>query len=96
MVSGHHGVQTWTQLPAYKSYKSPYGPNYKIPYNFHGIDVTKATRFGVTAASFGAVAGFFALYFFSEVPKVRKDIMQKLPLIGDSFIREIPPSDNPF
>jgi hypothetical protein len=31
---------------------------------------------GATVASFGAVAGFFALYFFSEIPKVRKDIMQ--------------------
>ena len=31
---------------------------------------------GITAGSFGAVAGFFALFFFSDVPKVRKDIMQ--------------------
>lgn len=29
-----------------------------------------------TAGSFGVVAGVFALFFFSEVPKVRKDIMQ--------------------
>lgn len=29
-----------------------------------------------TAGSFGAVAGVFALFFFSEVPKVRTDIMQ--------------------
>ena len=58
------------------------------------------------------VAGIFALQFFSEVPKVRKDIMQvcsldgsrtwkmdahriqKLPVIGDYFERETPPSDN--
>lgn len=31
---------------------------------------------GLTAASFGGVAGVFALFFFSDVPKVRKDIMQ--------------------
>lgn len=31
---------------------------------------------GLTAASFGGVAGIFALFFFSDVPKVRKDIMQ--------------------
>lgn len=30
---------------------------------------------GLTAASFGGVAGIFALFFFSDVPKVRKDIM---------------------
>lgn len=31
---------------------------------------------GITAGSFGAVAGIFALFFFSDVPKVRVDIMQ--------------------
>ena len=31
---------------------------------------------GITAASFGAVGGIFLLQFFSEVPKVRRDIMQ--------------------
>lgn len=31
---------------------------------------------GITAASFGVVGGVFALQFFSEVPKVRRDIMQ--------------------
>jgi len=27
-------------------------------------------------AGFGVAAGIFALFFFSDVPKVRKDIMQ--------------------
>lgn len=49
---------------------------------------------GATLGGFGAVAGFFALFFFSDVPKVRKDIMQKIPIIGDRFKREIPASDN--
>ena len=31
---------------------------------------------GITLASFGVVGGIFALQFFSEVPKVRRDIMQ--------------------
>ncbi|MCJ1295078.1 hypothetical protein MMC34_006639 [Xylographa carneopallida] len=51
---------------------------------------------GITAGSFGAVAGIFALFFFSDVPKVRKDIMQKIPIIGDQFDKSVPPSDNPF
>jgi hypothetical protein len=28
---------------------------------------------------FGGVAGFFALFFFSDVPRVRKDILQVRP-----------------
>jgi len=31
---------------------------------------------GITLGAFGGVAGFFALFFFSDVPRVRKDIMQ--------------------
>ncbi|KAJ8062067.1 hypothetical protein OCU04_009846 [Sclerotinia nivalis] len=30
---------------------------------------------GLTLAGFGASAGFFALFFFSDIPKVRNDIM---------------------
>ncbi len=40
--------------------------------------------------------GIFGLFFFSDVPKVRVDIMQKLPVIGGYFVKEIPPEDNPF
>ncbi|THX43514.1 hypothetical protein D6D10_01096 [Aureobasidium pullulans] len=51
---------------------------------------------GTTAAGFGAVAGIFALFFFADIPRVRKDIMQKVPFIGDHFVKEIAPEDNPF
>ena len=30
---------------------------------------------GLTAGAFGAAAGFFAIFFFADVPRVRKDIM---------------------
>lgn len=45
---------------------------------------------------FGGVAGVFALFFFSDVPRVRIDIMEKIPIIGARFKKEIPPEDNPF
>ncbi len=51
---------------------------------------------GVLAGGFGGVAGIFALFFFAEVPKVRVDIMQKVPILGSYFVVEIPPEDNPF
>lgn len=51
---------------------------------------------GGLAAGFGGVAGFFALFFFAEVPKVRDDIMKKIPILDKFFTHEIPPEDNPF
>ena len=40
--------------------------------------------------------GVFALFFFDEVPRVREDILRKVPIIGNYFVREIPDEDNPF
>ena len=60
------------------------------------MSAPKAIRYGSIAAGFGVSAGIFAIFFFSEVPKVRNDILVKVPIIGPYFIREIPPEDNPF
>ncbi len=51
---------------------------------------------GIMASLFGVSVGVFALYFFSAVPRVREDILEKLPGIGDYFHQEVPPEDNPF
>lgn len=48
----------------------------------------------MTLGAFGATAGIFAIFFFGEVPRVRNDLLSKLPFIGHRFIREIPASDN--
>jgi hypothetical protein len=48
---------------------------------------------GVVAGGFGASLGLFALFFFGEVPRVRKDIFQKLPFFDRYFDRTIPPED---
>ncbi|KAI9839323.1 MAG: hypothetical protein M1819_003318 [Sarea resinae] len=90
------GITPPVSQPSYPTYQSPFGPKIKTQPHFHGFGPTQALRLGITGASFAGVAGIFALYFFSDVPRVRRDIMQKLPLIGEHFIREIPPSDNPF
>lgn len=45
---------------------------------------------------FGVAAVTGLVLFFDEVPRVRKDILQKLPIVGSYFLREIPPEDNPF
>lgn len=45
---------------------------------------------------FGAVLGIAGTFFFSDVPRFRIDVMQKLPIIGEHFHKELPPEDNPF
>ncbi|KAF2398237.1 hypothetical protein EJ06DRAFT_558613 [Trichodelitschia bisporula] len=95
-VSGHHGIQPWSVRSNYRTYKSPYGPKYKIEPQFHGITLSRATRMGYIAGAMGASAGIFALFFFAEVPRVRMDIMEKVPILGDYFKVEIAPEDNPF
>jgi hypothetical protein len=60
------------------------------------MTIPKAVRYGSIAAGFGVSAGIFAIFFFGEVPKVRNDILVKVPIIGPYFVREIPPEDNPF
>lgn len=61
-----------------------------------GWSLGKVVRFGSIAAGFGVSAGIFAVFFFGDVPKVRNDILTNVPVIGDYFVREVPPEDNPF
>ncbi|OAT02981.1 hypothetical protein, variant 2 [Blastomyces dermatitidis ER-3] len=49
---------------------------------------------GTIATAFGATAGIFAVFFFGEVPRVRKDILMNIPVIGGYWERSIPPEDN--
>lgn len=39
-------------------------------------------------------AGIFALFFFGEVPRVRRDILQKFPFFDQYFDRRLAPEDN--
>ncbi|RKF71136.1 QCR10 domain-containing protein [Golovinomyces cichoracearum] len=78
----------------YSTYRSPYGPKYTINPNIAGFTPLRAKRLVLTLGAFGGVAGFFALFFFGDVPRVRKDIYEKIPLFGQYFEKKIPPSDN--
>ncbi|KAK5633483.1 hypothetical protein RRF57_009197 [Xylaria bambusicola] len=48
----------------------------------------------VKSGAFGGVALFAVIFFASGIPRVQKDILQKIPVIGGHFIKEIPASDN--
>ena len=61
-----------------------------------GLSFGKALRYGTIASGFGVAAGVFAVFFFGEIPKVRQDILSKLPIVGSYWVREVPPEDNPF
>ncbi|EEH04007.1 hypothetical protein HCBG_08133 [Histoplasma capsulatum G186AR] len=63
---------------------------------FAGFPLKTVTRYGTIASAFGATAGIFAVFFFGEVPRVRKDILMNIPVIGGYWERSIPPEDNPF
>lgn len=64
--------------------------------NIMGLTPGKIFRYSAIASGYGVAAGVFVLFFFGDIPRVRKDILQKLPVFGDYFVREIPPEDNPF
>ena len=50
----------------------------------------------IMAAAFGVVAGTGALLFLDGVPRVQRDILAKVPIIGPFFVHDVPPEDNPF
>ncbi|KAI0097771.1 ubiquinol-cytochrome-c reductase complex subunit-domain-containing protein [Nemania sp. FL0031] len=80
----------------FPSYKSPYGPKYHYQPNVAGWTAKQLTGLGVKSGAFGGVALFAVIFFASGIPRVQRDILQKIPFIGGHFIKEIPASDNPF
>ncbi|KAK2010747.1 hypothetical protein LZ32DRAFT_648976 [Colletotrichum eremochloae] len=51
---------------------------------------------GTRAAGFGAAAAIGALFFASGIPRIQRDILMKIPVVGQVYVKDIPPSDNPF
>jgi hypothetical protein len=49
---------------------------------------------GSLAAGFGVAVGSGALFLFGEVPRVRNDILRKLPFLDTYYDRSIAPEDN--
>ncbi|KHN98986.1 Cytochrome b-c1 complex, subunit 10 [Metarhizium album ARSEF 1941] len=51
----------------------------------------------VRSASFGGAAAVGLLLYVSGIPRVQRDILQKIPFLGRYFTQpEIHPQDNPF
>ncbi|KAK4110308.1 hypothetical protein N656DRAFT_781938 [Canariomyces notabilis] len=82
--------------PRYPTYKSPYGPKYFYQPQFYGITPREAAKLGLKAGLFGGVALFAVVFYASGIPRIQRDILQKIPFVRQYFIKEIPASDNPF
>ncbi|KAI1100472.1 ubiquinol-cytochrome-c reductase complex subunit-domain-containing protein [Jackrogersella minutella] len=80
----------------YPTYKSPYGPKYHYQPHVAGWTFKQLGGLGLKAGAFGGVAFFAVVYYASGIPRVKQDILQKIPFIGGYFIKETPASDNPF
>jgi len=94
--TGRSGLQPWTVREPYKVWKSKFAPAYKTAPNFHGITLSRAARWTTTAGYFGAATGLFVFFMFAEIPRVSKDIAEKIPVVGPWFHKETPAEDNPF
>ncbi|CAG9956303.1 unnamed protein product [Clonostachys rosea f. rosea IK726] len=77
-------------------FRSAYGPKYQFQPHVAGISSKTAFRLGAKSAGFGAAAGVAALLYVSGIPRVKTDILQKVPFLGKYFITEVHPADNPF
>jgi hypothetical protein len=47
-------------------------------------------------AGFGAAALVALLFLAEDIPTVKRDIYQNIPIIGGYWKKEIAPEDNPF
>jgi ubiquinol-cytochrome c reductase subunit 10 len=71
-------------------------PSYKIVPHFLGFNIPTVSKWIPILGIWGAAAGIGALFLIEGVPRTRQDILSKIPIIGEHWIREIPASDNPF
>ncbi|KAK4243928.1 ubiquinol-cytochrome-c reductase complex subunit-domain-containing protein [Corynascus novoguineensis] len=82
------------RAPTVPEYKSPYGPKYFYQSHVAGIPPKTLFRTAVKSGLYGGVGLFAVIYFASGVPRIQQDILQKVPVIGKYFVREIHPADN--
>ncbi|KAL6872842.1 ubiquinol-cytochrome-c reductase complex subunit domain-containing protein [Trichoderma novae-zelandiae] len=78
-------------------FRSAFGPKYSFQPQYRGINAQTAIRYGWRTASIGGGLGVALLLFASSLPRVRADILSKVPVVGKYFEKKEPhPADNPF
>ncbi|EIN07734.1 hypothetical protein PUNSTDRAFT_69558, partial [Punctularia strigosozonata HHB-11173 SS5] len=53
-------------------------------------------RWGTSSVVFGAAAGTAALLLLSVTPLIKRDILVKVPVLGNYYEDKIPACDKPF
>ncbi|CAI4210936.1 unnamed protein product [Parascedosporium putredinis] len=90
-------VSSTPRFNAYNAYKSVYGPKYHYQPNFKGFTATQATRLGFGIGKYGAAALVAVLFLASGIPRVHKDVLSHVPVVGKLTEKPtVPESDNPF
>ncbi|RBR21547.1 uncharacterized protein FIESC28_04815 [Fusarium coffeatum] len=92
-------------------FKSNYGPKYHAQPNLAGYTPQAAFRMtdqfnprtnadriisASRLAMYGAPAAVGVLLFANGIPRVQRDVLQKIPFVGRYFHKEVHPADNPF
>lgn len=78
-------------------FRSKFAPKYHYQPTVAGLNFKQLSRVGYKLAGFGGVALFGVIFYVSNVPRVRKDVLLNLPVVGNLFVKEpLPASDNPF
>ncbi|CAK7562659.1 MAG: hypothetical protein SEPTF4163_000507 [Sporothrix epigloea] len=83
-------------MRAQAPFRSQYGPKYHNTANFKGLTGKTLFRYVSTIAPIGAAAGAALLFYASGIPRVQRDILQKIPIIGPYFVKTVHPADSPF
>ncbi|KAK9479556.1 cytochrome b-c1 complex subunit 10 [Lipomyces japonicus] len=69
---------------------------YKYTPNFLGFNAKLIARWSPVLAVWGGAAGIGALFLLEPIPRVRNDILKKIPVLGNYWERPIDPNDSPF
>ncbi|KAF8509548.1 cytochrome b-c1 complex subunit 10, partial [Gautieria morchelliformis] len=69
-----------------------------VPNNYRIGRVTPQSlkRWGPSLALWGIGAGLYATYFLSVTPLVKRELLTKIPIVGNYYADKIPAEDKPF
>ncbi|CDO52091.1 hypothetical protein DV451_005085 [Geotrichum candidum] len=77
-----------------KSYVS--GPSYKALPHLLNFTIPNTLKWVPALGLWGAAAGAGVLFFADSIPRLQRDVYQKIPVVGSYFDKSVPATDSPF